>query len=64
VLERAFAAARGWEQFHTPENLARTLIAKAGELVECFLWLTSDESYELPQEKRTGVSHEMADVLI
>ena len=28
---REFAAARDWEQFHTPKNLAMALIAEAGE---------------------------------
>jgi len=61
---RQFATTRDWEQFHTPKNLTMALVAEAGELVECFQWLTPEESYELPTEKQTEVSHEMADVLI
>ncbi len=37
---RSFAAAREWEQFHSPKNLAMALAAEAGELLEIFQWLT------------------------
>ena len=36
-LEQAivkFATARGWEQFHSPKNLAMALTGEVGELVE------------------------------
>jgi NTP pyrophosphatase (non-canonical NTP hydrolase) len=36
----AFAAARNWEQFHSPKNLAMALSGEVGELVEHFQWLT------------------------
>ena len=41
---RAFAAARDWDQFHSPKNLAMALIAEAAELVEHFQWLTEEQS--------------------
>lgn len=34
----AFAAEREWEQFHTPENLAKSISIDAAELLECFQW--------------------------
>ncbi|MFD1713385.1 nucleotide pyrophosphohydrolase [Amnibacterium flavum] len=35
---RAFVAEREWAQFHTPENLAKSISIEAGELLECFQW--------------------------
>ena len=56
VLEaiRAFNDARDWEQFHTPENLAKSIAIEAGELLECFQW---DADYD-----RQALTEEMADV--
>lgn len=34
----AFIAERDWAQFHTPENLAKSIAIEAGELLECFQW--------------------------
>ena len=61
---RQFAIDRDWEQFQSPKNVAMALIVEAAELVEHFQWLSEDESYQLPAEKRKAVAHEMADVLI
>lgn len=35
---QAFVAERDWSQFHTPENLAKSIAIEAGELLECFQW--------------------------
>ena len=35
---RAFVRERNWEQFHTPDNLAKSISIEAGELLECFQW--------------------------
>ena len=51
---RQFNAERDWEQFHTPENLAKSISIEAGELLECFQW---DANYD-PEH----VKEEMADV--
>src|ERR1700712_6092497 len=51
----AFVAERDWEQFHTPENLAKSIAIEAGELLECFQW-----SAEADPER---VREELADVL-
>jgi len=61
---RAFAAARDWDQFHSPKNLSMALIAEAAELVEHFQWLTEKESGALPPEKMPAVADELADVLL
>ena len=60
----AFAAARDWEPFHSPKNLAMALSVEAAELVEEFQWLTEDQSRALDAERRERVRLELADVFI
>ncbi len=60
----AFAAARDWDQFHAPKNLAMALIAECAELVEHFQWLTAEQSMALTAEKKAAVRLELADILI
>ncbi len=61
---RQFAAARDWDQFHSPKNLVAALSVEASELLEHFQWLTEDESKNLSAESRHAVSLEAADVLL
>ncbi len=61
---RDFAAARDWEQFHSPKNLAMALIVEAAELVEHFQWLTEEQSQALPPDKLAEVEQEIADIQI
>lgn len=35
---RSFVAERDWSQFHTPENLAKSISIEAAELLECYQW--------------------------
>ena len=48
-------AERDWAQFHTPENLAKSIAIESGELLECFQW---DAEADLDR-----VADELADVL-
>lgn len=59
-----FAAARDWDQFHSPKNLSMALIAEAAELVEHFQWLSEAASHALPPAKHAEVRLELADILI
>jgi dCTP diphosphatase len=59
-----FAAARDWDQFHSPKNLSMALIAEAAELVEHFQWLSEAASHALPPAKLDEVRLELADILI
>lgn len=61
---RRFAAARDWQQFHSPKNLAMALSVEAAEVVEHFQWLTEQQSRELSTAKREEVQLELADVFI
>lgn len=48
---------RDWEQFHTPENLAKSLMIEAAELLEEFQWQNKEKSLQ-------GIKDELADVLL
>ena len=61
---RQFAAARNWEQFHSPKNLASALSVEAAELLEHFQWLTEDQSRNLDPAAKQAVGQEIADVLL
>ncbi len=63
-LLRAFAAARDWDQFHSPKNLAMALSAEAGELLEIFQWLTEEQSRRLAPDTLAAAGDEVADVLL
>ncbi|WP_329455090.1 nucleotide pyrophosphohydrolase [Streptomyces sp. NBC_01497] len=60
-----FAAARGWEQYHTPKNLVAALSVEASELLEIFQWLTPEQSAAIMSDPRAAhsVEDEVADVL-
>lgn len=61
----AFAAARRWEPYHTPKNLAAALSVEASELLEIFQWLTPEESARVMADPDSAhrVRDEVADVL-
>lgn len=52
---RIFNKERNWDQFHTPENLAKSISIEAGELLECFQW---NNDFDMQD-----VCEELADVL-
>ena len=45
-----FAEERDWLQFNTPENLAKSIVIEAGELLECFQWNSNYNKDELKYE--------------
>ena len=54
---RRFTEERDWDQFHSPANLAKSIMIEAGELLECFQW--DDDDYDMEH-----VKEELADVLV
>jgi NTP pyrophosphatase (non-canonical NTP hydrolase) len=52
---RAFVRERNWQQFHTPENLAKGVSIEAAELLECYQWD--------PNASEDRVRDELGDVL-
>ena len=51
----AFRDERDWKQFHTPENLAKSIVIEGAELLENFQW---NGSYD-----HQNVKEELADVM-
>ena len=47
---RAFVAERNWGQFHTAENLAKSISIEAGELLEVFQWKAPEDQEALKDE--------------
>ena len=54
---RKFTEDRDWDQFHSPANVAKSIVIEAAELLECFQW--SDEEYDLKH-----IKEELADVMV
>ncbi len=54
---KQFTQDREWEQFHSPANLAKSIVIESAELLEHFQW--ADDSFDLEE-----VAQELADVLI
>lgn len=45
-----FTHDRDWDQFHSPENLAKSISIEAGELLECFQWNNDFKKDEVVDE--------------
>ncbi|MFE9374375.1 nucleotide pyrophosphohydrolase [Streptomyces sp. NPDC006711] len=63
---RAFVAARGWDAFQNPKNLAMALGGETGELLAMLQWLTPEEALRKPAEDaafRRELGFELADIL-
>ena len=71
-LEQALAAfkeiarLRGWDQLHSPKNLAIAVNNEASELLQEFSWLTDEESRLLIQDRKAKqrIGEEAADVFL
>ncbi len=61
-----FIAARCWEPYHTPKNLAMSISIEAAEIMEHFQWLTPEEEAGRVQDPAAylEIADELADVLI
>lgn len=51
-----FNTEREWHQFHTPANLAKSIVIEASELLELFQWQDEPKSLD-------DLKEELADVL-
>lgn len=54
---RAFSTDRDWDKYHTPNNLAKTIVLEANELLECFQW--DNDNFKIEK-----VKEELADVIV
>ena len=59
----AFRDKREWKQFHSPKNLAISLILEAGEVLEHFQWKTEAETDKYVEKNKEAIGDELADVL-
>lgn len=61
-IMREFSDSRDWDKFHSPKNLSMALSVEVSELIECFQWMTEEQSNSLSPEKLEKISDEIADV--
>lgn len=54
---RAFVAARDWDQFHTPENLAKSIAIEASELLELYQWTGNPDQQKVEEELADVVTY-------
>lgn len=52
-----FRDERNWKEFHTPSNLAKSIMIEAAELLENYQWSDLEKDLE-------NVKEELADILI
>ncbi|MFZ5949167.1 MAG: nucleotide pyrophosphohydrolase [Candidatus Rifleibacteriota bacterium] len=61
-LVNAFIDERKWDRFHTPKNIAVSVVLEAAELLEHFQW-SPPAPEEIDGEKKREISEELADVM-
>lgn len=62
-----FRDERGWKKFHTPRNLATSVVLEASELLELFQWdlkAMSTSEVRKDSERMEKIRQEMADIII
>jgi dCTP diphosphatase len=52
-----FTKEREWDQFHSPENLSKSIAIEAGELLECFQWGSNYKKEEVVEELADVVNY-------
>jgi dCTP diphosphatase len=62
VLE--FRDARDWKQYHSPKNLAGSIVIEAAELLETLQWSSDATVVADVEANRTDIGRELADILI
>ena len=60
---REFRDARDWKQFHTPKDVALSLVLEAAEVLEHFQWKTNEEVKAHVDHHRDEIGEELADVM-
>src|SRR4051794_11826583 len=59
---RAFRDAREWKQFHAPKEMAIGITAEAGELLQHFVWQSTEQSERRAHERKDAIADEIADI--
>ena len=60
-LVAEFVSERQWEKYHTPRNIAESVVIESGELLEIFQW-GEEDGYD--DDCRELIKDEVADVFI
>lgn len=60
---REFCAAREWDPYHGPKDLAIGLVTEASELLEIFRFVSEKEQDQVLLDKREQIADELADSL-
>ncbi len=60
---KEFVIEREWSSYHTPKNLAISVVIEAGELLEHFQW-EDKKPEDFTKEEIKEISYEIADVFI
>jgi NTP pyrophosphatase (non-canonical NTP hydrolase) len=63
IVAQELVKERDWQQFHNPKDLSMNLSVEANELLEKFLWITSESSFEEINKNRTEIEDEVGDIL-
>ena len=63
-LVEAFIDEREWYQFHNPKDLSMAVSVETSELVEKFLWISQQKSWQEVDDNREEIEQELADVII
>jgi dCTP diphosphatase len=61
---RKFRDERDWMQFHSPKNLASSIVIEAAELLEHFQWESLEDSEHKAKQQKEAIAEEIADVAI
>jgi len=59
---REFVAARDWQPYHNPKDMAVAIAAEAGELMQHFVWQQPDQLATRVEDRREEIASEIADV--
>lgn len=59
----SFRDERDWAKFHTPKDVAISMILEAGEVLEHFQWKSADEVKTHIKSHRDKIGDELIDVL-
>lgn len=62
LLVAEFISDRDWHKYHTPKNIAISVVLEASELLEHFQW-SPPASEEIDTDKRQQIAEEMCDVM-
>ncbi|NLF97790.1 MAG: nucleotide pyrophosphohydrolase [Candidatus Riflebacteria bacterium] len=62
TLVANFIADRDWHKYHTPKNIAVSVVLEASELLEHFQW-SPPANEEIDAHKRLEIAEEMCDVI-